>query len=84
MDNDMSATPEILTSDSSAGSTASDQPTKALSPAAQRALAEAAERRDVQARREAALAAQGEVNGRGGKDPVRYNDWEIKGLTSDF
>jgi hypothetical protein len=57
-------------------------PPKILSPAAQRALAEA------QARREAAQAAAAkapvEVNGRGGLDPVRYGDWEIKGLTSDF
>ncbi len=57
---------------------------KPLSPAARRALAEAAERRKAQAEREAALAQSPEVNGRGGQDPVRYNDWEIKGLTSDF
>jgi hypothetical protein len=25
-----------------------------------------------------------EVAGRGGLDPARYGDWEIKGLTSDF
>lgn len=25
-----------------------------------------------------------EINGRGGLDPVRYGDWEIKGITSDF
>jgi hypothetical protein len=55
-----------------------------LAPAAQRALAEAAARRKAQAEKEAALATANEVNGRGGKDPVRYNDWEIKGLTSDF
>jgi hypothetical protein len=57
---------------------------KSLSPEASRALAEAAERRKAQAEREVALAKTPEVNGRGGKDPVRYNDWEIKGLTSDF
>jgi hypothetical protein len=60
------------------------EPARALTPAAQRALAEAAERRKAQAEKEAALTAAPEVNGRGGKDPVRYNDWEIKGLTSDF
>jgi hypothetical protein len=59
-------------------------PVRKLSPAAERALAEAAERREAQALREADLAHAREVNGRGGKDPVRYNDWEIKGLTSDF
>ena len=53
-----------------------------LSPAAQRALAEA------QARRAAALvqevAAPREIGGRGGNDPVRYGDWEIKGIACDF
>ncbi|MGL4637194.1 MAG: DUF1674 domain-containing protein [Beijerinckiaceae bacterium] len=57
---------------------------RVLSPAAQRALAEAAARRAAQEEREAVLNSTGEINGRGGKDPVRYNDWEIKGLTSDF
>ncbi len=60
------------------------QPAKVLTPAAERALAEAAARRAAQAEKERALAAVQEVKGRGGKDPVRYNDWEVKGLTSDF
>ena len=53
---------------------------KPLSPAAQRALAEA------EARRQAAHAAgqPAERNGRGGLDPVRYGDWEVKGIASDF
>jgi hypothetical protein len=53
---------------------------KPLSPAAQRALAEA------EARRRAAAAAEppAERNGRGGLDPVRYGDWEVKGIASDF
>ena len=25
-----------------------------------------------------------EANGRGGLDPARYGDWEVKGLASDF
>lgn len=25
-----------------------------------------------------------EVDGRGGLDPARYGDWEIKGISSDF
>ncbi|MBN9270735.1 MAG: DUF1674 domain-containing protein, partial [Mesorhizobium sp.] len=25
-----------------------------------------------------------EIGGRGGKEPGRYGDWEVKGLTSDF
>ncbi len=57
---------------------------KALSPAAQRALDEAAARRAALEAREAELAKQAEINGRGGKDPVRYDDWEVKGIASDF
>jgi hypothetical protein len=53
-----------------------------LSPEAQRALAEAEERRRTAAQRDA--GRQIEIGGRGGLDPVRYGDWEIKGLTSDF
>ncbi|WP_246731400.1 DUF1674 domain-containing protein [Methylocapsa sp. S129] len=47
--------------------------------AAQRALAEAEERR-----RRAAPPLPPESNGRGGLEPVRYGDWEVKGLASDF
>jgi hypothetical protein len=50
-----------------------------LPPAARRALAEAEARR-AQPRRETAH----ERNGRGGLDPARYGDWEVKGLASDF
>lgn len=50
--------------------------------AAERAKAEAQARR-AQADHQA-KAAPKEVDGRGGLDPVRYDDWEIKGLTSDF
>lgn len=53
-----------------------------LPPAAVRALREAEERRAAAAR--SARDRQPERNGRGGLDPVRYGDWEIKGLTSDF
>ena len=59
-------------------------PGKALSPAAQRALEEAAQRRlDIDARA-AEIAKQKELQGRGGLEPVRYEDWEVKGLASDF
>jgi len=61
---------------------AEDAPRPPLSPAAQRALAEAdARRREIDARIAAAPKEQG---GRGGLEPGRYGDWEIKGLTSDF
>ncbi|MBE7245168.1 MAG: DUF1674 domain-containing protein [Actinomycetospora chiangmaiensis] len=55
-----------------------------LSPAAQRALAEAAERRAAIDARAAAISAQPERLGRGGLEPVRYEDWEVKGLAVDF
>jgi hypothetical protein len=51
-------------------------------PAARRALEEAEARRNSYREREAALPK--EVGGRGGKEPGRYGDWEIKGLASDF
>jgi len=57
-------------------------PPRPLSPAAERALAEAAARRAERER--AAAEAPEEVNGRGGLDPTRYGDWEIKGLIADF
>ncbi|WP_112661849.1 DUF1674 domain-containing protein [Microvirga flavescens] len=66
------------------GPLAGAAPGKSLSPAAQRALAEAAERREHIDRRVADLARNKEVLGRGGLEPVRYEDWEVKGLTSDF
>jgi hypothetical protein len=53
-----------------------------LTPAAERALAEAAARR---AERERMAGEQPkETGGRGGLDPTRYDDREIDGLTSDF
>jgi hypothetical protein len=57
-------------------------PRKPLTPAAERALAEAAARRAQRAR--AAAHPPQEIAGRGGLDPVRYGDWEVKGLASDF
>lgn len=64
-----------------------DASRKPLTPAAERALAEAAERR-AQAEREAAKAhgpgAPKEVQGPKGLEPTRYGDWERKGIASDF
>ena len=54
---------------------------KPVSAAAARALAEAEARRKRQG---GSAGAAREINGRGGLEPVRYGDWEIKGLTSDF
>ena len=55
------------------------EPKRTPPPAAQRALAEAAARR----------ASEGaprprELNGRNGPDPVRYGDWEVNGVATDF
>jgi hypothetical protein len=57
-------------------------PRKVLSPAAERALAEAAARRAANDAR--AVTPAGEVGGPRGPEPTRYGDWEKKGLTSDF
>ena len=55
---------------------------KLLTPEAQRALAEAAARR---AETDARVRNQPkELNGRDGPDPVRYGDWEKKGIACDF
>ena len=51
-----------------------------LPPAAIRALAEAEERRKTA--KDAELPK--ELGGRDGPEPVRYGDWEKKGLAIDF
>ena len=53
-----------------------------LSPAAARALAEAAMRR-AERERLTALRPK-EINGPSGAEPTRYGDWEVKGIASDF
>ncbi|MGI9384041.1 MAG: DUF1674 domain-containing protein [Methyloligellaceae bacterium] len=58
------------------------RPQKPLTPEAERALAEAAERRK---RRDAANAERpAEKGGRKGPEPIRYGDWEKDGIISDF
>jgi hypothetical protein len=61
---------------------AAPAPRKPLTPAAQRALAEAAERR-AQADKAAAEKPR-EFQGPKGPEPTRYGDWERKGIASDF
>jgi hypothetical protein len=57
----------------------------ALPPAAQRALAEAEERRKkAKLAEEAADPRPKEINGPKGPEPTRYGDWEKKGIASDF
>lgn len=55
------------------------QPKKVLTPGAQRALAEAAERR-----KQAEAAQAKEEGGPKGPEPTRYGDWERNGLAVDF
>lgn len=57
---------------------ANANPSKPLSPAARRALEEAA------ARRHAESAQPHEDGGPKGPEPTRYGDWERKGLAVDF
>ncbi|MCV3270254.1 DUF1674 domain-containing protein [Roseobacter sinensis] len=60
--------------------TTPEQPARKLPPAAERALAEAEERR----RNAKDLELPTELGGRDGPEPVRYGDWEKKGLAIDF
>jgi len=55
---------------------------KPLTPAAQRALAEAEARRQAAASN--AKPAAKEFQGPKGPEPTRYGDWENKGIASDF
>jgi len=53
---------------------------KDLTPEAERALAEAAARRQTAK----AVNIPTELGGRDGPEPVRYGDWERKGIAVDF
>jgi hypothetical protein len=55
---------------------------KTLTPAAQRALAEAEARRQAAAANAKQLPK--EYQGPKGLEPTRYGDWESKGIASDF
>ncbi|OCP23761.1 MULTISPECIES: DUF1674 domain-containing protein [unclassified Ensifer] len=59
---------------------APDRPKKPLPAAASRALKEAEERRQAEAEK----VMPTEIGGRGGADPARFGDWEIKGRAIDF
>ncbi len=61
-----------------------DSDTKDLPPAAQRALAEAEERRQKAEEDAKANPLPPELGGRDGPEPVRYGDWENKGIAVDF
>lgn len=51
-----------------------------LAPAAERARAEAEQRRQSETK----PALPKELAGRDGPEPTRYGDWEVKGIASDF
>ncbi len=73
---------ELKHTDDKTSEQAERQERRPLTPEAQRALAEAEERR-----RQADMAKMGEakeLGGRDGPDPVRYGDWENSGIVSDF
>ncbi len=70
----LTATPEAATDDGA-------KAVRELSPAARRALAEAEERRR---KADESRKAETEIGGRGGLDPARFGDWEIKGRAIDF
>jgi hypothetical protein len=55
-------------------------PTPPLSPEAERSLAEAEARRNAAA----PLDLPPELGGRKGPEPVRFGDWEKKGIAVDF
>lgn len=57
-----------------------EQPASDLPPAAQRALAEAEARRKANA----GPPLPPELGGRNGPEPVRFGDWEKKGIAVDF
>jgi hypothetical protein len=61
-------------------------PTRTLTDAAKRALAEAEERRRLATEETRQQQGSGtkERGGRKGPDPVRYGDWEKDGIISDF
>jgi hypothetical protein len=56
------------------------QATKDISDAAKRALAEASDRRE----KAKAMELPEELGGRDGPEPVRFGDWERKGIAVDF
>ena len=74
---------ELQTSDSAGTILRPDIPDqRPLSETARRALAEAEARRAAYEAQVASLPK--ELGGRGGKEPGRYGDWEVKGIATDF
>lgn len=79
---DETASPSTATASEPAAEPAPRRRFEDLPPAAQRALKEAEARRaEIDARQR---DMPREIDGRGGLEPTRYTDWEIKGITCDF
>lgn len=75
----------LMTTRENAEADATPEPERRpLTPAAQRALAEAEERRRQRDAARENEAREKELGGRAGPDPVRYGDWENGGIASDF
>ncbi|MFT3974254.1 MAG: DUF1674 domain-containing protein [Amaricoccus sp.] len=70
---------EVLQADGQPASQAAERQARQAAAAA-RALAEAEARRAARP----APALPAEIGGRDGPEPVRYGDWEKKGLAVDF
>jgi hypothetical protein len=68
------------------GTEKSDEVKRRIREAGERAKAEAEARRKSAAEAQDAnkIPAPKEEGGRGGLDPVRHGDWEVKGVASDF
>ena len=75
-----------MTDETGTGAPAGDTPApeRPLTEAARRALAEAEARRAELDARRRALEERPETDGRDGPEPVRYGDWEVKGIATDF
>jgi len=78
----MAKSPETVAPPTTSASPAAAACRKPLSPAAERALAEAALRRAEADAKPSERPA--EIGGPSGPEPTRYGDWEKKGIASDF
>ncbi len=71
--------------DATSGTQDGGQVRPELTPAAERALAEAEARRKRQLEQERKAAGQAaEEGGPSGPEPTRFGDWERKGIAYDF
>lgn len=73
-----------MTNDPTVSDTTGVAKRKQLTPAAERALAEAEARRAACAAEAAVKPVPTEHQGPEGPEPTRYGDWERKGIASDF